>query len=339
MKLLLFQMNSSSLAVETPVKVLIREKSQTPLKINREKRFSPCENLKQLLVQINRVHQYQFHCEFEFYELDKLDINQSDVREITNYLNHEKPDLPDMIIRIEDLAVNLDKFDSFQKCFVSEEFDVDPTYSCFIITILNYKKSFDLKIEQAVFELLKLSSGDTLCQECIMGNLVSDKVKMSQVNNLKIYGNILTAEVDELDLSDDSLNDRPYMSSTQATSDSTSDSSKAQLFPHNLAQVGCEKFNPFESSSEISSIVSISVSHNNPLNSTELFNPFSDTSSESDKDLNKNVVTKLLVCEHCEKSFSNSHNRKLHYIRENFLLNLNRLVIGWLLFYSSFAQI
>lgn len=332
-------MNSSSLAVETPVKVLIREKSQTPLKINREKRFSPCENLRQLLVQINRVHQFQFHCEFEFYELDKLDINQSDVREITNYLNQEQPDLPDMIIRIEELAVNLDKFDNFQKCYLSEEFDVDPTYSCFIMTIMNYKKSFDLKIEQAMFELLKLSSSDTLCQECVMGNLVSDKVKMSQVNNLKIYGNILTAEVDELDLSDDSLNDGPYIKSAQSTSDCTSDSSKAQSFPHNSAQVGCEKFNPFESSSEISSIDSFSVSHINPLNSTELFNPFSDTSSEGDEDLNKNFVTKQLVCEHCEKSFSNSHNRKLHYIRENFLLNFDQLFIGWLLFYSSFVLI
>lgn len=290
-------MNSSSLAVETPVKILISEKPQTPLKIDGEKRFSPSENLRQLLIQINRVHQYQFHREFEFNELDKLNIDQSDVREITHYLINVKPDLPDMIIRIEDLAVNHGKFDSFQKLYISEEFDVDPIFSCLIISVLNYKKSFDLNLEQALFEILKLSSSDTLCEHCIMGNLVSDKVKMSQVNNLKIYGNIVTSEIDELDLSDDSHNDRPY----GVPSHSSSDSSESQSFSPYSAKIKNTNFNPFESS-ESSCIDSISVIHNNPLNSTELFNPFSDNSSDSEKELN-NFVRKMLVCDHCGKSF------------------------------------
>ena len=307
-------MNSSSLAVETPVKVFIREKLQTPFKIETEKRFAPSESCRDLLKQIARIHRYQFHDEFDFKDLTRIEINQDTVKNISNYILSEEPDLSDLVLRIEEIVLSENKFNNFVKNYISEEFLVDSSYSFLVLCILNYKDVYKLELEQAIFELQRLSSSNTLCELCITGDQIGEKNRMSQIHNLSIYGNILTTDIKLDDLSsDDSFTDKHF--SPHSSSVSTDE------FGHSIEPTKCLNFNPFDSSSEISCPNSKHSSQIHPLNSTELNNPFSETSSDSAIESNNNCfVRKGLVCEHCGKSFYNSHNRKLHYIRENLLI-------------------
>ena len=128
-------MNCSSLSIETPEKVFIREKEKTPLKLNidPEKRFSPSETMRSCLKQMERIHKFEFHEEFEFRDLTELNMSQKCVGEISRFIAVEEPNATDLVLRIEELAVQNGKFDNFLKQYVAEEFQVDPSYSFLIL--------------------------------------------------------------------------------------------------------------------------------------------------------------------------------------------------------------
>ena len=306
-------MNCSSLAIETPKKIYIRDKGQTPVKFNPDsvKRFSPSKPLQTLLKQISRAHEFIYHLEFKCLDLTEMDVTQQLVREVRKVVIDEDPEVSDLVLKIEELAIEERKFNEFLRTYVSEEFDVDPEFSFLILSVLNYKHIFNVSVSESFVELLKLSSSDTLCQLCITGGNLSDKMKMAEMHNLSIYSGILTnfdsGKDDILGLSDDSMNDKPYEEEDKVTDQASYESTLVNDF---LVEDKIPlKFNPFDfSSSSEGSCMDDKFPHNLNMNSTELINPFSDSESVScsPRDINK--------CEHCDKDFSNSYNRKLHLV-------------------------
>ena len=306
-------MNCSSLAVETPQKLYIREKSQTPvkLKLDPDKRFSPSKPLQTLLESINRVHQYQFHLEFKILELTDIKISQKTVGEIKQVIVDESPDVSDLVLKVEEIAIAEGKFSSFLRNYISEEFEVDQGYSFLIICVLNYMDSFCLSVSESFFELLKLSNTDTLCQSCILGIDVCEKVKMAQIHNLGIYRTLLTnfdSGIDDIiNHSDDSTNDMPYGEEDRETSQ-TSSLTEPSVFDFQVETETRKIFNPFDSSSSENSLP------NQILNSTEFSNPFSDSETNIINPSDKYESCDKYKCEFCDKHFSNSYNRKLHLV-------------------------
>ena len=191
-------MNCSSLSIETPEKVFIREKEKTPLKLNidPEKRFSPSETMRSCLKQMERIHKFEFHEEFEFRDLTELNITQKVVGEISRFIAVEEPDATDLVLRIEELAVQNGKFDNFLKLYVAEEFQVDPSYSFLILCVLNYMDRYNVELNMAASELLTLSSRDSICDLCIDGEIDNvDKLRFSQIHNLGICANVVGANL------------------------------------------------------------------------------------------------------------------------------------------------
>ena len=309
-------MNCSSLEIDTPEKLYIREKKATPLKteINPLKRFSPSNTMKLLLKRIERVHKYMFHSEYNLADLTQMKITQKLVQEINKLIIYEEPDNSDLVLKIEEMAVKEGKFNYFIKNSIAEEFQVDPSFSILILSVLNYMNTVDAELEESMFELLKLSSGDTLCELCIgCDGVKADKVKLSQFHNLRIYGHILhcndSVKGDLSSCSEDSGDDKPFEVGKQLTQHPSSESSQSdcQDVPPNVVH-----FNPFDSSSSETSRHSEKPRQ---MNSTQVFNPFSESELSPRKSVNARTTFK---CDFCSKCFSNSYNRKLHLIRETF---------------------
>ena len=329
-------MNCSSLEIDTPEKLYIREKKATPLKteINPLKRFSPSNPMKLLLNRIERVHRYMFHSEYNFVDLTKMKLTQKLVQEINKLIISEEPDNSDLVLKIEEMAVKEGKFNYFIKNYIGEEFQVDPSFSILILSVLNYMNTVDAELEESMFELLKLSSGDTLCELCIgCDSVKADKVKLSQMHNLRIYGHILHRDDSEKgDLSscsEDSGDDKPFKVGKKFTQHPSSESSESDCQDHSgntraaLHTIEGQDvlpnvvhFNPFDSS-----VSETSRNSDKPrqMNSTQVYNPFSESDPElpPGKSVNNRTTFK---CDFCSKCFSNSYNRKLHLIRETFKL-------------------
>ena len=76
----------SFLSVETPVKVFIRRKDEvTPVKCDLNKRFCPSAKLKRKLIEIDRVHYFQFHEDVRFLPLKDLKISKKILNELSKY--------------------------------------------------------------------------------------------------------------------------------------------------------------------------------------------------------------------------------------------------------------
>ena len=324
-------MNCSSLAIETPKKVFIRNKEQTPIKLDLDpsKRFSPSKTVKTLLDQVNRVHEFQFHLELQFVDLTQINLTQNLVREISNFIFDENPDLSDLILKFEEVSVSEGHFGDFMKGFISEEFSVDPEYSVLIICVLNYMQSYSLGVSESFAELLNFPSSETMCQLCIAGDNFEDKLKLAQIHNLSIYRTLASRVASGVDTdledisnaSDDSINDKPFVLERLTCSDIYSDQSSV------TKDGSMGKFNPYDTSGSENSFFDGLQTNGHIMNSTEMFNPYSETDSEdfnklmnsTRKEMNStrkglNSSRKEFQCELCEKKFSNSYNRKLHNI-------------------------
>jgi hypothetical protein len=153
-------MNSSTCIIETPKKQFISVRSNGGTHVLQEsERFSPSKNLLKLLDNAERVHRYQFHTEISFTDLSELSfLDRKLANALSMYLISESPDIPNIVVRLEIIAMDTGHYGPFLKSYVAEEFSIPTEYSFCIIAILNYMNSFKITVEDAICDIFQVSS-------------------------------------------------------------------------------------------------------------------------------------------------------------------------------------
>ena len=189
--------------------------------------------------------------------------------------------------------------------YIAEEFQIESKYSFFVLMLLNYMEEHRITAKEAMSELLQCFSSKTVCYKCIRGERLKEKdnVIASRVHNMKIYSDGVEATIT------DHVGQTEY-SSIRRSNDRLIATSVIE------AHMDRERIYDFED-----------VQLYKPsMNSTEMFNPFSDPddllfNSTPDNSLRNE-------CGHCRKVFSNSHNLKLHQIWEILIHTFNLSLCG-----------
>ena len=103
------------------------------------------------------------------------------------------------------IAVSEGYFTPFLKYFIAEEFSVSVEYSFAILALLNYMNSVGASLKDALVELFKLPSHDSVCEVCVTTLEEDKKLVAEQFNFLLIQRGL----ADQQDI-DDSYDDSDY---------------------------------------------------------------------------------------------------------------------------------
>ena len=271
-----------------------------------------------------RAHKFLAHKEIVFRDLRtfNIDINTADL--VSRFLQ-SNIDIPDAIKRMEERAIEEKYYTDFLKKYVSEEYDVQEEYSFVVIALLHYHVMNEVSLDDAITELLTLSSKKTICIRCCStGKDVFEKTKIVKYHNYTV----LTQEIDtdnvvseEEILSDasNSTNDPNYK-----PEESNDDSENTSDEEANITKAREQKgFNPFDSSDEENEYDNLHA-----LNSTVSYNPYEDDSDSGNDQvlrIEASSMKKRIECQYCKKVFSNRYNMKLHLIG---LVISNRILVN-----------
>ena len=159
-------MNSSMCVFETPKKKFISTKPPvTPPVISNVDRFSPSRSILNLMDNARRIHEYEFHIEVNFTDLSEMSfLTRKLVKTLSDYFMIEAPDVPDIIIKLEILAVESENFGPFLKYYVAEEFSVPSEYSFCLVSVLNYMEFFKISVDDALCDIFQVYSREPLKQ-------------------------------------------------------------------------------------------------------------------------------------------------------------------------------
>ena len=75
-----------------------------------------------MVVQVNRIHAYQFHESVKFIVLSDLNFSSKCVKTISDHL--KRFDKPNIILKFEELAIKSLFYDEEVREYMAEEFDV-----------------------------------------------------------------------------------------------------------------------------------------------------------------------------------------------------------------------
>ena len=257
------------------------------------------------------MHEQIVYCDLKEYYID---VKTADL--LSRYLQ-KKIDIPDAILRMEEIACKQKYFTDFLTKYIAEEFKIQEHYSFCVIALLHYCKSKHVCLDDAITELIFLSSKETICVKCCSeGITIEDKIKIVNHHNLSILKSLdydISSEEEDIYSDDDSVKDPPYKGDEEHSSSSNE-------FSYSNEEDSCEDrrenvtkyggFNPFDSSEDEDEVEV--VTSRPKLNSSISFNPFDE--EEAKKSLISSGRKKIISCEHCGKVFSNSHNMKMHVI-------------------------
>ena len=159
-----FIMNSSMCVVETPKKRFISVKScKSPLSVLKTHRFSPSKHLLSLMINVDRIHKFQYHIEVAFTDLRELHfMTRSMVNSVTDFFISESPDIPDFLVKLEIIAIEQDYFGQFLKEYIAEEFGIPSEFSFCVVAILNYMKLFNISVKDALCDFFSVHSRNSL---------------------------------------------------------------------------------------------------------------------------------------------------------------------------------
>ena len=308
--------SSSFLDVTTPVKEYVLSGDVTPQKIGSEKRFCPSADISHKISQMLRVHSFLRHEEIQFFDLRSFNMTGKTADELSRAL--QDFDVPDVIKRMEEIAVKRNYFTPFLSKYVSEEYCIQEDYSFTAVALLHYIDKKSVNVGEAVTELLELSSSQSICKLCCTTGLnATEKEKIAKLHNFEVLKTLRKHESDsdkDISLSDDSKDDALYIDSNDK--EQSSEASNETMSDFDL-QSHIREFNPFDSSDEDDQSLEEKRSD---VNSTISFNPFDEEDSDSDHEQKKSTPKSMVECKHCQRKFSNRNNMKQHLVRRVTLL-------------------
>ena len=153
-------MNSSLCVVETPKKKFISVKSGASQNlVLQSHRFSPPKSILTLLSNAARIHAFQFHTEVSFSDLREMDfMNRKLASSLNSFFSSESPDIPDVIVKLETIALEESYYGQFLKEYIAEEFSIQPDFSFCVLAILNYMNLYKLSVDEAICDIFRVSS-------------------------------------------------------------------------------------------------------------------------------------------------------------------------------------
>ena len=317
--------NCSNLCVETPQKQYLRECNKTPVKLSQiEERFKPSYSVKNVLRQVARVHDFQFHEPIEFHNLEDLVMTRVSAEVVYDYL--EDTDISDIVKKFEEVAIDQKFYDDDICEYISEEFNSVPELSFAIIAVFSYMKFFDISVNLALEELFSLSIFQSVCEKCVTGpSNHEDKLKAVEFYNFSKVRSVMFTTAESGD--DDSIKDanfvincEDYSSSVESKSDSEEVKNCTVVFNPFLCKSPSKSnvyefddtpkvFNPYMASDDSNH----GSEHFKPeMNSTLNLGKDSDSHKRSSSVKDKKSSVR---CNFCSREFSNRYNMKLHLIR------------------------
>ena len=300
-------MNSSFLAMETPQKKIISSKVTTTVELgSRDRgRFSPSRDMMNFLKGLYRVHNFQFHLEISLVDLKDMHIlTKKLTKEVGDYFNRDTPDIPDVVHKLELIAVTDGYYSTFLKHYIAEEFVTSEDYSFSILTVLNYMCVNSASLADTLLEIFQLPSNESVCELCISTEQEDKKLVSDQLNFLLIQKVMGREDVD------DSYDDSDFQHENEEDKEETSDDSGSvkDVYKFSDKNVKPFSFNPFDKP-PLKSLPEPVEEEN--LSSTKFFNPFSIKESKC-KDKTAQEIEP--TCPHCDHKFTSKHNMKQHII-------------------------
>jgi len=313
--MLRMRVNSSAAAIETPTKNDDSENIETTVVGTARdlfKRTSPSKGLVRLLDSVCRLHKFYHFPQMVPLEDMKLTLKLRNL--VRKMFADYDGDLEDWMLEIEASSVPLS---SFMRDYIKYEFEVEIKYSFAVCILLNYLKNFSLEPEAGFAELFGISLTETVCEECYLKKGVAQKdIGSSNLKFLKcaISLNVSDEAVEDSDDDPDFKLEQPL----EEKEDSELESDSEPVLGHENHGVEDVLTNPF---------IDADDDFNDPFEfKDELgINPFvcsDDESSKSHKDRkllgprsSSVKARKEIECEHCQKSFQNLYNLKLHCIQ------------------------
>ena len=260
--------NSSHLNIITPQKTYFYTQDATQVKY-RKGRFEPSKTVKDMLDQLKRVHDYQFHKPVEFLSLHDLSFLENDIEVISTHI--QSFDIPDLLRKFELIAVEKSAYDGEIREYLAEELNIELDFVFPVIAVLSYKKMHKICVEDALSELFSMSVLKSVCEICAFGvEEPVDKVKAVEFHNASLIKSIIS--LNDSTEGDDSIIDPRYSprvvsSSTESESVGNADvMRKVKDDVENCVQSSKKSdiFNPFMSdTSSDESKTSISKKHQN----------------------------------------------------------------------------
>ena len=280
----------------------------TPMKkpvSGRPNRFSPTEEQKQILSNMEKVHKFLHHGGL-FSSLNGIGLTCHSIADIEIFFK-KFPDIPDALLKNEETAIAQKDFTEKIKQYIIEEFEIPGDYAFSAICILNFSFLEKLTVSEAGEHLFGLVDNDFVCHDCNTDYCEFTESEI-QVKNLEVLKKLLNQTLldDQLDDSDD---DKEFeLNETQQTVDSSSDESVEDVYKFNDDDENFTIVNPFAESSEARSDVKI-------VNST--FRSSSKMLKETFQcgkisPINKKQLS--FTCKMCGKEFNKMYNLKLHRV-------------------------
>ena len=229
------------------------------------------------------------------------------------YISENMPDVPDIIIRQEEKAIDLKDYSESVRNYMAEEFEIPPDYSFMAICILNYSDEYNKSIIESAQDLLVFFSESSICEKCLPISFESNENKhLVEMTNLKALKAKLNQSLIDPNL-DDSGSDRSYKPTEKALSESTcTDAHLKDVYEFDSEDSTDFKIiNPFSKEttpkSDVKMINSTMKSYSKVKDSAFKFP--SETSP-----IKKPTIKKDLICVHCDKQFKKLFNLKLHSV-------------------------
>ena len=295
--------DSSCLNIVTPQKCFIQCVENTPVKLGRiPVRFTPSYSVKKTLKKVLRVHDYRCHIEVEFQTLKELNISRKEGEEIVKFLLNQ--DIPDIVSKLEIIAIEKKFFNQDVKYYISEEFNCDPEFAFSIICIFHYMSKLKVGLTAAMTELFTLSHKGSVCIKCIRdGGDICESEKAVSFHNFRLLQSLRfkSSTKDDISSDDDSKGDPTFGGDEHSSNEESVDESDGDVktkaggiifkSAHDtfsqLSQVKhTSVLNPFLSPDKNSDTDTFEFREED-LNTTELIqNPFL-SSTDSDIELNR----------------------------------------------------
>ena len=96
------------------------------------------------------------------------------------------PDIPDVVHKLELIAVTDGYYSTFLKHYIAEEFVTSEDYSFSILTVLNYMCVNSASLADTLLEIFQLPSNESVCELCISTEQEDKKLVSDQLNFLLI---------------------------------------------------------------------------------------------------------------------------------------------------------
>ena len=307
------KVNSFAGVVNTPEKIEDEVPGENLVGV----RSSPSAEMRSLLQNIDRLHQFCHFFSIESIDSFKLKINtRNKIREIFDGFD-EKISL--WIFESEKTSIESGKFSLFFQDYMHFEFRVKKDHSFLVLVLLNYMKMFSVTVDEAYLDLFKLNVEKTYCPECSKDH----DLRIQKLNLSYLRQKILS----DTDSYDDSGSDKEFElceenvdSSSDESSENESEKGKPkertedEITSNEDKKMHC---NPFHSGSESDDVYRFTeeVSTNPFLSSEGEPDMISCKKTSTPRTSSVNVLNRQAHhCDYCEGKFQSKHNLKIHLV-------------------------